>query len=118
MTLGYTRPLYLLAFDHRGSFQTKLLGIPGEPTDAEVDHIKRAKQVIYAGFLDAHTASSDRQGMGILVDEQFGDGVARSAHDLGVALAMPVEKSGQNEFDFEYGEQFGEHIEEFDPTFS
>jgi 5-dehydro-2-deoxygluconokinase len=31
---------------------------------------------------------------------------------------MPVEKSGQDEFDFEYGEQFGEHIERFDPDFS
>jgi 5-dehydro-2-deoxygluconokinase len=31
---------------------------------------------------------------------------------------MPVEKSGQNEFDFEYGEQFGEKIEEYDPDFS
>ena len=118
MSLGYTRPLYLLAFDHRGSFQTKLLGIPDTPTPDEVARIERAKQVIYAGFLDAHTASSDRQGMGILVDEQFGNSVARSAHDLGVALAMPVEKSGQNEFDFEYGDQFGEHIEDYDPTFS
>ena len=25
-------------------------------------------------------------------------------------LSMPVEKSGQNEFDFQYGEDFGEHI--------
>jgi 5-dehydro-2-deoxygluconokinase len=31
---------------------------------------------------------------------------------------MPVEKSGQKVFDFEYGEQFGEHILAFDPTFS
>src|SRR5436190_6236829 len=31
---------------------------------------------------------------------------------------MPVEKSGQNEFDFEYGDEFGEHIEKFDPHFS
>jgi hypothetical protein len=31
---------------------------------------------------------------------------------------MPVEKSGQNEFDFEYGEDFGAHIERFDPDFS
>jgi 5-dehydro-2-deoxygluconokinase len=30
---------------------------------------------------------------------------------------MPVEKSGQDEFDFEYGQDFGAHIEEFDPTF-
>ena len=28
---------------------------------------------------------------------------------------MPVEKSGQNEFDFQYGEDFGAHIEKFDP---
>jgi myo-inositol catabolism protein IolC len=31
---------------------------------------------------------------------------------------MPVEKSGQDEFDFQYGDQFGEHIEKFDPDFS
>jgi myo-inositol catabolism protein IolC len=31
---------------------------------------------------------------------------------------MPVEKSGQNEFDFEYGDDFGAHIEKFDPEFS
>ena len=31
---------------------------------------------------------------------------------------MPVEKSGQNEFDFQHGDGFGEEIEEFDPDFS
>jgi myo-inositol catabolism protein IolC len=31
---------------------------------------------------------------------------------------MPVEKSGQDEFDFEYGDEYGKHIEEFDPTFT
>jgi len=32
---------------------------------------------------------------------------------------MPVEKSGQNEFDFQYEEDgFGEHIEKFDPDFA
>ena len=31
---------------------------------------------------------------------------------------MPVEKSGQKEFDFEYGEDFGAHIERYDPDFS
>jgi myo-inositol catabolism protein IolC len=118
MTLGYSHPLYVLAFDHRGSFQSKLLGITGTPTDEQVEHIREAKQVIYAGFLEAYEAQSDRDGLGVLMDEQFGADVARAAHELGVAFAMPVEKSGQNEFDFEYGEQFGEHILEFDPTFS
>jgi 5-dehydro-2-deoxygluconokinase len=31
---------------------------------------------------------------------------------------MPVEKSGQNEFDFQYGDDFGAHIDEFDPDFA
>jgi myo-inositol catabolism protein IolC len=54
----------------------------------------------------------------MLVDEQFGADLARRAKKEGVILAMPVEKSGQDEFDFEYGDEFGKHIEEFDPTFS
>jgi myo-inositol catabolism protein IolC len=54
----------------------------------------------------------------VLVDGQYGPSVAREAKAGGYKLAMPVEKSGQNEFDFEYGEQFGEKIEEFDPDFS
>ena len=44
--------------------------------------------------------------------------VARKARSAGHVLAMPVERSGQAEFDFEYGEEFGRHIEEFDPTFA
>ena len=118
MTLGYSQPLYVLAFDHRGSFQSKLLGIAGTPTDEDVAKILRAKQVIYAGFLRAYEDESDREGLGILVDEQFAGELARAGRDLGVAVAVPVEKSGQDEFDFEYGEQFGEHIESLDPTFS
>jgi len=31
---------------------------------------------------------------------------------------MCIEKSGQDEFDFEYGEDFAKHIEAFNPTFS
>ena len=55
---------------------------------------------------------------GLLVDEQFGSEVARAARAGGYVLAMPVEKSGLAEFDFEYGAAFGEHIEAFDPTFA
>ncbi|MFZ0040392.1 MAG: DUF2090 domain-containing protein, partial [Solirubrobacteraceae bacterium] len=55
---------------------------------------------------------------GVLVDEQFGSNIPERAHSAGLKLAMPVEKSGQNEFDFQYGADFGEHIEKFDPDFS
>jgi len=110
--------IYLLAFDHRGSFQKKLLGIAGEPTPDEVARISEAKGVIFAGFRKALDGGLELENAGILVDEQFGADIAREALALGAQLAMPVEKSGQDEFDFEYGEDFGEHIAAFDPTYS
>jgi len=71
-----------------------------------------------SGSIRAITEGASRETAGVLVDEQFGTDVARKAKAEGYPLAMPVEKSGQDEFDFEYGEDFGKHIEDFDPTFS
>jgi myo-inositol catabolism protein IolC len=110
--------IYLLAFDHRGSFQKKLLGIPDEPTAEEAARISEAKGVIFDGFRQALADGLPLAGAGILVDEQFGADVARGASALGAQLAMPVEKSGQDEFDFEYGDDFGAHIAAFDPTYA
>lgn len=118
MSLGYEGDLYILAFDHRGSFQKKMFGIMGEPTPDETETISDAKRLIWEGFLEALSDGAPRDAVGILVDEQFGGDLAREATKEGVLLAMPVEKSGQDEFDFEYGDDFGRHIEEFDPAFS
>jgi myo-inositol catabolism protein IolC len=112
------RHIYLLAFDHRGSFQKNLLGIAGAPTADDVTRIETAKRIIFNGFRTALDAGLPLDGAGILVDEQFGAAVAREALDLGAQLAMPVEKSGQDEFDFQYGEQFGDHIASFEPTYA
>jgi myo-inositol catabolism protein IolC len=118
MDLGYDKPLYILAFDHRGSFQKKLFGIVGQPKPEETMRIAEAKAVIGDGFFDAVAREASKEYAGLLVDEQFGAEIARRAKREGHVFAMPVEKSGQDEFDFEYGEAFGEHIEAFDPTFS
>jgi myo-inositol catabolism protein IolC len=118
MTLGYDKPLYILAFDHRGSFQKKFFGVAGEPNDEETARISDAKRVIYEGAKRAVDEGVPRESAGVLVDEQFGADIARDAKASGLLLAMPVEKSGQDEFDFQYGEDFGTHIEEFDPNFS
>ncbi len=77
-----------------------------------------AKTLIWEGFQRAVEEGAPKEYAGVLVDAQYGPDVARDAKAGGYKLAMPVEKSGQNEFDFEYGEQFGEKIEEFDPDFS
>jgi myo-inositol catabolism protein IolC len=119
MDLGYDGKLYILAFDHRGSFQKKMFGIEGDPTPEETETIIDAKQVIYEGMaLVADRSPVDASANGVLVDEQFGGDIPREAKEKGQKLAMPVEKSGQDEFDFQYGDEFGEHIERFDPDFS
>jgi myo-inositol catabolism protein IolC len=120
MALGYSGKLYILAFDHRGSFQKKMFGIEGDPTPEQTDQIADAKLLIYEGLEKATEEGVDPHATGCLVDEQFGEpkGVPQKAKDAGLLLAMPVEKSGQNEFDFEYGDDFGAHIEKFDPDFS
>ena len=115
MALG---TLYILAFDHRGSFK-KMYGFSGELTPEEHARICDGKSMIYEGFQRAIADGSlTKEEGGVLVDEEFGTDVARKAKAEGVNFAMPVEKSGQDEFDFEYGDQFGDHILDFDPTFS
>ena len=117
MPRGYDRPLYILPFDHRGSFQTRLFGWKRRLSDAQTAEIAGAKQVIYDGFQSALAAGVPEEKAGILVDEQFGAAILRDAAAKGIVTACPAEKSGQDEFDFEYGEDFARHIEAFDPTF-
>ena len=121
MPLGYDGKLYILAFDHRGSFQKKMFGIEGDPTPEQTETIADAKHLIYEGMLKAVEKSDVHPDqMGVLVDEQFGapKNIPADAKAAGLKLAMPVEKSGQDMFDFEYGADFGEHILKFDPDFS
>ena len=120
MALGYDGKLYILAFDHRGSFQKKMFGIEGDPSEEQTETIADAKRLIFEGMLKAVEQGAEAGASGVLVDEQFGSptNMPAEAKEQGLILAMPVEKSGQNEFDFEYGEDFGAHIEKFDPDFS
>ncbi len=117
MTHGYDKPLYVLPFDHRGSFETGLFGWKGALTPEQTAQIAATKQVIYDGFKAAVAAGVPKQKAAILVDEQFGAAILHDAAAQGYTTACPAEKSGQEEFDFEYGEDFTQHIEAFHPTF-
>ncbi len=118
MRLGHDEKLYILAFDHRGSFE-KMFGIKGRaPTSEEVARIQDAKRLIFEGFQLAIEAGAPKSAAGVLVDGQYGPEVAREAKAAGFNLAMPVEKSGQEEFDFEHGDDFGDKIADYNPTFS
>src|SRR5688500_4135895 len=121
MALGYDGKLYILAFDHRGSFQKKWFGLEGDPSPEDTSRIADAKKVIYEGVEKALEKGAEPGVTGALVDAQFGEpsGIPQAAKDRGLVLAMPVEKSGQNEFDFQYGEDgFAAEIERWDPHFA
>lgn len=115
--IGFDQPLYLLPFDHRGSFQNRMFGWSGTLSLSQTLEVAFTKQVIYEGFKAALHAGVPEQKAGILVDEQFGANILRDATANGYTTACPAEKSGQEEFDFEYGERFAKHIEAFEPTF-
>ena len=116
-TVGFDKPLYILPFDHRGSFQSKMFGWKGTLTSDQTAQIAATKQVIYDGFKSAVSLGVPKHKAAILVDEQFGSAILRDATSNGYTTACPVEKSGQEEFDFEYGEEFAKHVEAFRPTF-
>jgi myo-inositol catabolism protein IolC len=118
MTTHAGERLYMLSFDHRGSFKKGLMGIAGNPTEAEHRRIAELKTLIYAGFERAVADGAPRDACAVLVDEEFGTEIARAAHRERFTLAMPVERSGQAEFDFEFGSGFGGHIEALDPDFA
>jgi 5-dehydro-2-deoxygluconokinase len=117
-TIGYDKPLYILPFDHRASFAAKMFGWKGELTAEQTAEIAGAKQVIYDAFKAAVADGVPEAKAGLLVDEQFGSAILRDAAAHHYTTACSVEKSGQDEFDFQYGEQFAEHIEAMRPTFA
>jgi myo-inositol catabolism protein IolC len=118
MALGYDGKLYILAFDHRGSFQKKMFGIQGDPTPEETETISDAKRLIFEGMELAVERGVDAAAAGVLVDEQFGSDIPKRAKEEGLKLSTPVEKSGQNEFDFQYDDEFGEHISRYGGDFA
>ena len=118
MSLGYNRPLYLLPFDHRLSYVIDMFKFTPPLTTDDHDAVVDSKQVIYDGFRQALGSGVPMSRAGILVDEEFGAGILRDATRNGYVTALSTEKSGSDEFEFEYGDSFAEHIEAFGPTFA
>ncbi len=115
---GYKNDLFILPFDHRGSFLKKMFEVEGrEPTNEEVRKVEQAKAIIYKGFKKSLEAGLPRESAAILLDEQFGDELLQDAHDNGYTIILTVEKSGMKEFDFEYGDEYKDHIAKYNPTF-
>jgi 5-dehydro-2-deoxygluconokinase len=117
VTIGYDKPLYVLPFDHRATFSKNMFGWQGPLTAEQTAEVAAVKRVIFDAFKAAVAAGVPKDRAGILVDEQFGAAILHDARKRGFITACPAEKSGQNEFDFEYGADFARHVEDFNPTF-
>lgn len=118
MELGYDRPLFLMPFDQRSSFEKGLFGFKPPLTETQTAKVIASKQVVYEGFKLALSKGAPRETAGILVDEQFGTAILRDARAQDFITCAPTEKSGQDEFAFEYGDRWQDHIEAFAPTFA
>ena len=102
----------------RHSFAETILGVPKERDSSELKKLRDAKLVIYEGGRRVLAEGISQGRAGVLVDEHLGSEVARRAKQDGFVLAMPIEKSGTELFELEYGEKFAAHVEKFDPDFS
>jgi myo-inositol catabolism protein IolC len=118
MSLGYNRPLYLLPFDHRHSYLTGMFHASPPLTIDQRQAVIDSKRVIYDGFRQALMCGVPSDFAGILVDEEFGADILLDASRNGYVTAVSTEKSGSDEFEFEYGDAFAQHIEAFQPTFA
>lgn len=112
------KQLYFLPFDHRATFIKNLLGFEGKLSVAQKNKVKEMKNLIWQGFLKVWAKRNDKKPLAVLADEEFGNKILRQAKVIGAVIAVTVEKSGQEVFDFEYGKQFGQHLLKYKPDYA
>lgn len=116
--MGYTDDLLILPFDHRGSLLKKLFGLENgqKPSEEQAQEYSSLKEMVFEGFLKSLEMGVPKDTTAILVDEEFGAKILKAAKEKGIKTAMPIEKSGQNEFDFDHAD-YKWHIKRADPFF-
>jgi myo-inositol catabolism protein IolC len=106
--------LFILAVDQRSSLERDLYGLTTATSEASA-RISEDKLLVYQALLDAVPDLPPGVQPGILIDEQYGASVAELASRSGgvINLSMPIEASGQEWFEFAYGEDWTRHAEYF-----
>jgi len=107
--------LYILPFDHRGSFM-KIIKASSPPTAEDIAKAREYKQIIYEAFKKSIEGGVPKDKAGILVDEWLGAEILAAAKEEGFITATPFEKSGQDEFDFEFP-NWQDKVKELDTTY-
>ena len=109
-------PLLILAMDQRGSFATLFGTEESSASPADVERMRAAKTLVYRGVA-AVADQVEGASIGVLADEEYGPEVLERAKADGRVLAYPVEKSGQELFDLEYGDDTAAHVDRWDPDY-
>lgn len=113
------KPYFILPFDHRSTFAKKLMGFDYPTTPEQTEQVKQMKNVVFDAFLEArHQIPEHAEHTGILVDLEFGSQIIERAKKMNISFAVSTEKSGQEVFTFEYGDQFGQKLIEVLPTYA
>ena len=86
-------------------------------TPQEVERLSAYKRIIYEGLLEALENGVPAETAAILVDQKYDAQILADAREQGIITCVPVEKSGQAGFDFEYGDDFGRRLQDAAPTF-
>jgi myo-inositol catabolism protein IolC len=112
-------PLLILAMDHRASFGRSLFSVVDDrPSDEQRSTMAAAKLLIYAG-LTRVVADMPVGCPGVLVDERYGQAVIDAARVADMVLAMPIERSGRDWFELEWGEQeWLAHVRQVSPDYA
>jgi myo-inositol catabolism protein IolC len=116
-TPSASRPLFILADDHRDSLEKQLYKLTAPPTPPQAARIRADKLLVYEALADATKRLPDAAQAGILVDEEYGADVAdlASKSDGLINLSMPLEASGKDWFEYAYGDDWKTHAGYF-PT--
>ncbi len=113
---SYPDNLYLLPFDHRSSFIKAFFNNPKQLDAQQKKLIIQYKKYIFDGFLLALGYVKNPADCAIMIDEEFGLDIIKSAQHKNIIVALSTEKSGSKVFSLAYGNQFNKHILKIKPN--
>ncbi len=110
--------LYILPFDHRSTFIKELLHFNPPLSKEQSLIVGEYKGLVFEGFKKVYEEYEPKVNLGILCDEEFGSSILEEAKERGMVFAVCTEKSGQEIYQFEYENDFDEHLLKWQPTFA
>ncbi|MGH9135623.1 MAG: 2-deoxy-5-keto-D-gluconate 6-phosphate aldolase domain-containing protein [Acidimicrobiales bacterium] len=94
-------PLFLLAIDHRRSFE-RLFGIDGPVDAAAHARLAAAKVATVEALATVVAERPELDGAGVLLDDDYGTAAIESARRARLVVAVAFERSGQAVLEFEH----------------